>query len=183
MDIETLEIFGFYTAFRALRLPHKGQHKSDTEIHNITCPDVNNGKLLIGNYNMTIGDKDLQLLSSLVVNGDEHAKVNRAIIVSVELNAPRYWWQEMDTYRIGHERASSESTMHSEAKNLTGKELQKFKAEIKEGLMQKRIDTFSYQTLRRIRLQRRPHRLPEWQEFCDWIETLPLSNYLITRIK
>lgn len=33
--------------------------------------------------------------------------------------------------------------------------------------------TTNYQQLRTIYYQRRDHRLPEWQEFCDWIETLP----------
>lgn len=33
--------------------------------------------------------------------------------------------------------------------------------------------TTNYQQLRTIYYQRRNHRLPEWQEFCDWIETLP----------
>jgi hypothetical protein len=34
--------------------------------------------------------------------------------------------------------------------------------------------TTNYQQLKTIYQQRRNHRLPEWQEFCDWIETLPL---------
>jgi hypothetical protein len=86
----------------------------------------------------------------------------------------------MDTYKIGSERLSSESTMHCEAKGLSGEELQKVKSELKEGHEQERIQEFSYQTLRRIYFQRRTHRLPEWKEFCKWIETLPLSNELIT---
>lgn len=31
----------------------------------------------------------------------------------------------------------------------------------------------NYQSLKTIYYQRRNHRLPEWQIFCDWIETLP----------
>ena len=70
--------------------------------------------------------------------------------------------------------------MHSEAKGLTGKALQEFKANIKEGLEQERVQMFSYQTLRRIRFQRRKHRLPEWKDICDWIDTLPYAKELIT---
>ena len=33
--------------------------------------------------------------------------------------------------------------------------------------------TTNYQQLKTIYQQRRHHRLPEWQWFCDWIETLP----------
>lgn len=33
--------------------------------------------------------------------------------------------------------------------------------------------TTNYQQLKTIYLQRRNHRLPEWQTFCDWVETLP----------
>ena len=33
--------------------------------------------------------------------------------------------------------------------------------------------TTNYLQLKTIYQQRRNHRLPEWQEFCDWIETLP----------
>lgn len=33
--------------------------------------------------------------------------------------------------------------------------------------------TTNYQQLKTIYQQRRNHRLPEWQWFCDWIETLP----------
>ena len=37
----------------------------------------------------------------------------------------------------------------------------------------------NYRQLKTIYSQRRTHRLPEWREFCAWIETLPMS-YLIT---
>lgn len=33
--------------------------------------------------------------------------------------------------------------------------------------------TTNYQQLKTIYQQRRHHRLPDWQMFCDWIETLP----------
>lgn len=46
--------------------------------------------------------------------------------------------------------------------------------------MQKRIQYFSYQTLRRIYAQRKDHRLPHWHIFCDWVKTLPFAEELIT---
>ena len=39
--------------------------------------------------------------------------------------------------------------------------------------------TTNYRQLKTIYRQRKEHRLPEWREFCLWIETLPYS-YLIT---
>ena len=38
--------------------------------------------------------------------------------------------------------------------------------------------TTNYRQLKTIYAQRRTHRLPEWQAFCKWIETLPCSNLI-----
>ena len=42
--------------------------------------------------------------------------------------------------------------------------------------------TTNYRQLKTIYAQRKNHRLPEWREFCKWIETLPMS-FLITGIE
>lgn len=42
--------------------------------------------------------------------------------------------------------------------------------------------TTNYRQLKTIYKQRRTHRLPEWREFCGWIESLPYSE-LITGAK
>lgn len=39
--------------------------------------------------------------------------------------------------------------------------------------------TTNYRCLKNIYYQRRNHRLPEWREFCTWIETLPYAKELI----
>ena len=39
--------------------------------------------------------------------------------------------------------------------------------------------TTNYRQLKTIYAQRKDHRLPEWREFCSWIESLPMA-YLIT---
>ena len=39
--------------------------------------------------------------------------------------------------------------------------------------------TTNYRCLKNIWRQRRHHRLPEWREFCKWIETLPYAKELI----
>ena len=106
--------------------------------------------------------------------------VEKIKAVYAEIDAPRYWWQEMDTYRIGTDRLSSESTMHIQGRGMSEDELVRMKEELKEGTMQKRVQVFSYQCLRRIYFQRKDHRLPHWREFCQWIESLPLAKELIT---
>lgn len=39
--------------------------------------------------------------------------------------------------------------------------------------------TTNYRCLKNIYYQRRNHRLPEWREFCRWIETLPYAKEFI----
>ena len=39
--------------------------------------------------------------------------------------------------------------------------------------------TTNYRCLRNIYIQRKDHRLPEWREFCKWIETLPYAQELL----
>lgn len=38
--------------------------------------------------------------------------------------------------------------------------------------------TTNYRQLKTIYSQRRNHRLPEWRQFCEWIETLPYSELI-----
>lgn len=45
--------------------------------------------------------------------------------------------------------------------------------------MQKRTVCMNYETLRNIYHQRKDHKLTEWHEFCDMIETLP-ESWMIT---
>lgn len=39
--------------------------------------------------------------------------------------------------------------------------------------------TTNYRQLKIIYQQRKNHRLPEWREFCEWIETLPYFNEIV----
>lgn len=43
--------------------------------------------------------------------------------------------------------------------------------------------TTNYRCLKNIYIQRKNHRLPEWQELCDWITTLPYFEELINTNK
>ena len=44
---------------------------------------------------------------------------------------------------------------------------------------QMRTCTLNYETLINIYYARRNHKLQEWHDFCDWIETLPYGKELI----
>jgi len=72
------------------------------------------------------GQKDIELAKKLIKDGDEHAKAIRGMLVYAEIDAPRYFWQEMNTYTVGVEPLGSESTMHDRPK-LSGEELVEYK--------------------------------------------------------
>jgi len=190
--IRTLELAGIASTLKAMRLPMKSESRSDSCLEDgFLCPSVvfegkstcypYGYKIFYEKSKLLIGEKDIYFSERLVLNGDDHAKAMRGIIVWAEMNLPRYIWQEMDTYTVGVIPLSSESTMHCDARGLKKEELVKFKENLPEGHVQKRIRAFSYQTLRRIYFQRRTHRLPIWQEIViPWIKSLPLSEELIT---
>ena len=195
MRIETIEIAGLAGALTALRLPFGKEVRSKIENYydsylEFTDMDVGQtedsyevtmkGLLkFTSNTSIAIDKKDLALLQTLVKRGDEHAKVVRGINVWAKITAPVFFWAEAECYRAGHERLASESTMHIDCRGLTGQELQEAKAAIPMGKELTKVDMFSYQTLRRIIVQRHNHRLPEWHQFIAWIKTLPLAEELI----
>ena len=186
MKIETIEIAGLAGALTALRLPFGKEVRSGIVAKNKLLWFVNtddkswasNTYEIPGNH-IGVDNKDLTLMQTLVKRGDEHAKVVRGIMVWAKITAPVFFWIEAETYRAGHERLASESTMHIDCKGLSGKELQEAKAAIPMGKELTKVDMFSYQCLRNIVRQRHDHRLPEWHQFIDWIKTLPLAEELI----
>ena len=179
--IETIEVAGLAGALEALRLPYGGECRSIitidqleiTKDHGEQYDDVKTSGLI------SVHTGDIKLINTLVKRGDEHAKILRGIVVWCKISAPRYWWQEADTYRIGCERLSSSSTMHIEGKGMDTDSLVTLKENLKEDIMQHRVWMYSYQTLRRIFIQRKNHRLPQWREFCKWIKTLPYADEFI----
>jgi hypothetical protein len=177
MRIETIEIAGFAAAFSALRLPFGKEVRSMIDASH----DLIRDKKPSLSYGSSIwyDHKDLDLMNTLVKRGTEHAKVTRGIMVWAKITAPIYWWGEMETYVVGHQRLSSESTMHVDCRGLSGDDLVAAKAAIPMGKELTKVDAFSYQALRNIARQRWNHRLPEWHVFVDWIKTLPFSQELI----
>ena len=185
MRIETIEVAGMAAALTALRLPFGKEVRSLIVKTNALVSDL---KLRLGDvvyesfhssYTINVHPKDLDLMNTLVKRGTEHAKVTRGIMVWAKITAPIYWWCEMETYVVGHQRLSSESTMHVDCRGLSGDDLVAAKAAIPMGKELTKVDAFSYQALRNIAKQRWNHRLPEWHVFVDWVKTLPFSQELI----
>lgn len=178
IEIKTLEIAGMASVLQALRLPFGKECRSECNV-DMSMNEDYQPPMFSTESNCFIDERDLHLLSVLVKRGDEHSKCIRGLIVYAEIEAPIWFYRELETYKIGRERLSSESTMHIECKGLSGEELEKAKDEIPMGHIQKTVDWFSYQTLRRIWIQRHNHRLPMWHKFCEWIEGLPFFDLLI----
>ncbi|HSW65306.1 MAG TPA: hypothetical protein VLH56_18665 [Dissulfurispiraceae bacterium] len=154
--------------------------------------------------------EDIALGRKLVLRGDDHAKFARLIHVGFTIRAPRYWWIEYSTYSVGA-ASVSESTMHRkmsepfvgsdfEDYSVPGDYLENLNTErrmytighsniallkgmIPESYLQTRDCCMSYQTLRRVYFARKDHRLPHWQAFAKWIESLPHADAWITASK
>ena len=109
IEIKTLEIAGLRGVLEALRLPFGKECRSKTD----ATFDMDASEMIVNtSSSCVISPKDLKLLSTLIKRGDEHAKVLRGLNVWAEINAPVWFYREIETYRIGRERLSSESTMH-----------------------------------------------------------------------
>jgi len=100
MKFENTEVWGFAHAIRGMRNPKESWDRSDSKMLDDNIP--------------WIGDKDLELMQTLIKAGSEHRKFMRQIFVSVDITAPLYWWKEFDTYKVGTV-ANSTSTMHKMA--------------------------------------------------------------------
>ena len=125
---------------------------------------------------------------------DGHNKFLESMQLWISINAPRFLYSEIDTYRISTKQ--SESTMHTLTKrdltqndfeynipsfyldhlNKRVKKVRENKIEIDilkndlpEGFLQTRIWNMSYKTLRNIIKQRRKHKLLQWRMFCDYM--------------
>ena len=97
IEIKNTSVMNFETAIRGARNPLNSWNRLDS------CFDSE------GNF--VLGPNDLDLAKRLASAGSDHRKFMRMIFVSVDLNAPLYWWKEFDTYKVGTV-ANSCSTMH-----------------------------------------------------------------------
>lgn len=107
IQIEKTEVFGWEAAIRGMRNPMNSWEKSDSYWTHIEDAETKQ----TARFEFFLGDNDLKLMRSLAKAGDDHGKFLRMIHVQADITAPRYWWTEYDTYKVGTV-ANSCSTMH-----------------------------------------------------------------------
>lgn len=142
--------------------------------------------------------------------GEGHDQALTGIIVQFDLTCSNKMWVEMERYHF-IDFISSQSTMHRAAKMdfaqcfnsyVTARtmiECNRLKAAYQEnpsienylkllynlpsGMELTARMTTNYRQLKTIYAQRKNHRLPEWREFCAWLETLPHSEWITRKEK
>ena len=176
LSIELVDMGGLRAMLEALRLPYGLECRSETNFEVVEVFDS-----ILCKSKISLHDRDLALLKTLIKRGDEHAKVTRGLIYYLKITAPRWWWVECSTYVVGTISLSGTSTMHIDCKGMSGEELMEFKDKMPQGNLETRIIGFSLQTLQRIHKQRHNHRLPLWQDFCKFMEVLPLGELIIEK--
>lgn len=114
IKIEHTHVDGWVSAIRGMRNPMNSWEQSDSGsgCDNGLCGNCGFNHNWCGcTDEYKIGEKDLDLMKRLVKAGSDHSKFMRMITVTCDITAPRYWWTEFDTYKIGTVRNSC-STMH-----------------------------------------------------------------------
>lgn len=156
-----------------------------------------------------VNDKDLKRCRNLTEackENNAHGQFLSGMLVSFDLTCTNKMWVEMERYRF-MTFVSSQSTMHRIAKFDLQKSYNKYVDERVIAVMEElkkeyeanptsenylkllytnpagfeltaRLTT-NYRCLRNIYTQRCNHRLPEWREFCVWLETLPYAREFI----
>lgn len=133
----------------------------------------------------------------LATKGGSEAKWLRAVYYSWSIRAPRFWWQEMDTYHVGTV-TQSESTMRilSMGRSFQPSDFEgdvdpwvmaklnilldclrthpkdthfllELKQRLPESFLQRRVWSCSLAVMQNVWRQRRNHRLPFWHKVCD----------------
>ena len=106
MKIEETEVYGFGASIRSMRNPMDSWDRSDSRSGGMI--DIQNPFFNIEGF--MLGDADKKLSQKLTRAGSEHCKHLRLITVWFDITAPRFWYQEFDTYK--HKENVSCSTMH-----------------------------------------------------------------------
>lgn len=144
-------------------------------------------------YDQFLRNIDLRVRADAVAQnlahkGCGHNKFLETMQVWLDIDAPRYFWQEFDTYRVGTSK-QSESTMHTIKKRALTQDdfdmpigaemlvlvnalvtashsIDSIKNCLPEGFLQRRIISTNYKTLQNIYKQLASHKLQCWKMFC-----------------
>lgn len=131
-----------------------------------------------------------------------HSKFLESMVVWLDIDAPRYFWSQFDTYRVGVTK-QSESTMHTllykclDNTNFQGGchpeilrllneailagSLSWVKAHLPESFLQRRVVCCNYKTLQNMCVQRKGHKLPEWGVFIESLQDQLEHPYYVVR--
>lgn len=182
MKIENVNIFGFDESVKGAKFP------MSVDTSTLNC-EVTNGIDTLGKAEIGAG----------------HDNFLNGIIVQFDLTFSNKAWVEMERYHF-IDFVSSQSTMHRAAKmNLsecfnsyvtrdvldvcmwlqeeynhdpTAENYLRLLYNLPSGMELTARMTTNYRQLKTIYRQRKDHRLPEWREFCRWLETLPHSEWI-----
>lgn len=197
MEVIKLEEHGYNSALYGFSLSYKDRAIPRDEWW--CLPEEKqciNGRACDRERGCDLHDREVQIAKTATANagrGKGHDKWLRQVQVWLDIEAPRYWWSEFDTYKIGTV-AQSESTMHTLSRrdmryddcadadaytnyivdnfNLRKSRLtsvQVLKRLLPEAYLQRRVVSLNYAVLRCIIEQRKNHSLPEWWIFIDSI--------------
>lgn len=137
--------------------------------------------------------------------GEGHDNFLKGIVVQFDLTFSIKAWVEAERYHF-LDFVSSQSTMHRVAKFDIEKQCNEYVHPGTISIVKGLVDcynndptpenylrllynipvgfrltarmTTNYQQFKTIYQQRKTHRLPEWREFCAWLETLPCSDFI-----
>lgn len=126
MKFENTEVWGFEHSLRGMRNAMESWDKSDSlfnSYYDLSRGDVSESYLRKFNKDLhihhktpdgyfvdIIGENDLKLAQTLIKAGSADSKYLRMIHVAVDIDMPRYWWSEADTYHFNTKNSCS--TMH-----------------------------------------------------------------------
>lgn len=129
-----------------------------------------------------------------------HNKYLESIILWIDVVAPRYWWQQADTYRLSTKQSASSMhtilTRHLTQRDfadpipepwleelnrlIDAKDWERVKQYLPESFLQRRMWCMSYKTLQNIYNQRKNHKLKEWHKFLDSVvDQLEYPEYIV----
>lgn len=182
MVVDNVEVYGLKQSIKRAKYP------KSVDI-NVLNDELTNGIKALGNSK----------------KGEGHDNFLNGIIVQFDLTFTIKAWTEEERYHF-IDFISSQSTMHRIAKfdvekqvisyvtQNTINEVNRLKNIYNENPTDENYLTLlynvpvgfkltagmstNYRQLKTIYSQRKTHRLPEWKEFCAWIETLPMFKEL-----
>lgn len=175
--IRNVKVYGFHESVAASKYPKS--------------VDVNECNADMTNTVRKLGNADI---------GSGHDNFLNGIIVQFDLTFSNKAWVEAERYHF-LDFVSSQSTMHKITQldpnkqcneyvdgrivKILEEKIGKYNADptpenylkvlynVPSGYELTARMTTNYRQLKTIYYQRKNHRLPEWREFCKWIETLP----------